>query len=89
LSRGWSAMSEEGEGGFYTRAQKLAVTVLERIPSVLPIWCRYYRGVSQKPNSGGLSVVPTPGRYYRALGKNLPVKVYRKYRPGVGTTDKG
>jgi hypothetical protein len=29
-----------------------------------------------------------PGRYYRAPGKNSSVKAYRKYRPGVGTTDK-
>jgi hypothetical protein len=39
-------------------------------------------------NSEGLSVVPTPGRYYRAPGKNSLVMAYRKYRPVVGTTDK-
>jgi hypothetical protein len=81
-------MSEEGEGGFYTTAQKLAVTVLSWVSSVLPTRCRYYRGVSQKPNSEAISVVPTLGRYYRALGKNSPERAYRKYRPGVGTTDK-
>jgi hypothetical protein len=47
MSRGWSAMSEEGEEGFYTRAQKLAVTMMDRIPSVLPTRCQYYRGVSK------------------------------------------
>jgi hypothetical protein len=81
-------MSEEGEGGFYTKAEKLVVTVQKRLTSVLPTWCRYYQGVSQKPNSEGLLVVLTPGRYYRAPGKNSPVKAYRKYRPGIGTTDK-
>jgi hypothetical protein len=75
-------------GGFYTKVEKLAVTVQKRLASVLPTWCRYYRGVSQKPNSERLSVVLTPGRYYRAPGKNSPKKAYRKYRPGVGTTDK-
>jgi hypothetical protein len=64
LSRGWSAMSEEGERGFYSTTQKLAVTVLSRVSSVLPIRCRYYRGVSQKPNSEAISVVPTLGQYY-------------------------
>jgi hypothetical protein len=62
LSRSWSAMSEEGERGSYTIAQKLAVTVLSRVSSVLPTRCRYYRGVSQKPNNAALSVVPTLGR---------------------------
>jgi predicted SpoU family rRNA methylase len=61
-------MSEEGEGGFYTSAQKLVVIVLSRVPSVLPTRCRYYRGVSQKPNSEAISVVPTLDRYYRARG---------------------
>jgi hypothetical protein len=61
-------MSEEGEGVFYTTAQELAVTVLSRVSSVLPTWCRYYRRVSQKPNSEALSVVPTLGRYYRPPG---------------------
>jgi hypothetical protein len=70
-------MSEEGEGGFYTTAQKLPVTMLSRVPSVLPTRCRYYRGVSQKPNSEAISVVPTLGRYYRALGKNSPERAYR------------
>jgi hypothetical protein len=64
-------MSEEGEEGFYTTAQKLVINVLKRVPSVLPTRCRYYQGVSQKPNRDGLSVVPTPGRYYRAPGKNF------------------
>jgi hypothetical protein len=81
-------MSEEGEGGFYTKAEKLVVIVQKRITSVLPTWCRYYRGVSQKPNSERLSVGPTPGQYYRDPGKNSSVKAYRKYRPDVGTTDK-
>jgi hypothetical protein len=53
-------MSEEGERGLNTTAQKLAVTVLSRASSVLPTQCRYYRGVSQKPNGAVLSVVPTP-----------------------------
>jgi hypothetical protein len=44
LSRGWSAMSEEGEMGLNTKAQKLAVTVLSRASSVLPTRCRYYEG---------------------------------------------
>jgi hypothetical protein len=88
LSRGWSAISEEGEGGFCTKAQKLAVTVLSRVSSVLPTRCRYYRGVSQKPNSEAISLVPTLGLYNRAHGKNSLVRAYRKYRPGVGTTDK-
>jgi hypothetical protein len=81
-------MSEEGEGGFYTVPQKLAVTVLSRVSSVLPTRHRYYRGISQKPNSEAISVVPTLGRYYRAPGKNSPERAYQKYRPGVGTTDK-
>jgi hypothetical protein len=68
LSRGWSYMSEEGEGGFYTNPEKLAVTVQDCVSSVLPTRCQNYRGVSLKPNSEGLSVVPTPGRYYRAPG---------------------
>jgi hypothetical protein len=55
-------MIEEGERGFYTTAQKLAVTVLSRVSSVLPTWRRYYREVSQKPNSATLSAVPTLGR---------------------------
>jgi hypothetical protein len=55
-------MSEEGERGLNTKAQKLAVTVLSRPSSVLPTRCRYYRGVSQKPNSEALSVEPTQGR---------------------------
>jgi hypothetical protein len=50
---------------------------------------RNYRWVPVKPNSGALSVVSTPGRYYRGPGKNLLVKPYRYYRPGVGTTNKG
>jgi hypothetical protein len=54
-------MSEEGVGGFYTTAQKLAVTVLSRVSSVLPTRCRYYRGVSKKPNSEAISVVLTLG----------------------------
>jgi hypothetical protein len=62
LSRGWSAMSEEGEGGLNTKGQKLAVTVQNRVSSVLPTRCRYYRGVFQNPNSTALSVVPTLGR---------------------------
>jgi hypothetical protein len=62
LSRGWSAMSEEGERGLCTKTRKLAVTVLNRASSVLPTRCRYYRGVFQNPNSTGLSVVPTLGR---------------------------
>jgi hypothetical protein len=62
LSRGWSAMSEEGERGLNTKAQKLVVTVLSRASSVLPTRCRYYQGVSQKPNSTDSSVVPTLGR---------------------------
>jgi hypothetical protein len=61
-------MSEEGEGGFYTTAQKLAVTVLSQVSLVLPTQSRYYRGVFQKPNSGVLSVVPTLGQYYRPHG---------------------
>jgi hypothetical protein len=61
-------MSEEGERGFYTTVQKLAVIVLSRVSSVLPTQCRYYRGVSQKPNSEAISVVPTLGRYYRPPG---------------------
>jgi hypothetical protein len=68
LSRGWSAMSEEGEGGFYTTPQKLAITVLSRVSSVLPTRCRYYWGVSYKSNSEALSVVPTLGQYYRPPG---------------------
>jgi hypothetical protein len=76
------------KGGFYSKAEKLVVTMQKRITSVLLTWCRYYQGVSQKPNSERLSVVPTPGQYYRAPGKNSPVKAYRKYRPSVGTTDK-
>jgi hypothetical protein len=63
-----SKLVRREKGRFYFRAQKLAVIVLEQIPSVLPTRRRYYRGVSRKPNSGGLSVVPTPGRYYRAPG---------------------
>jgi hypothetical protein len=55
-------MSEEGERGLNTKAQKLAITVLSHASLVLPTWCRYYRGVSQKPNSEALSVVPTLGR---------------------------
>jgi hypothetical protein len=62
LSCGWSAISAEEERGLNTKAQKLAITVLSRASSVLPTWCRYYRGVSQKPNSEALSVVPTLGR---------------------------
>jgi hypothetical protein len=85
----WLVSNEWREkGGFCTNAAKLAATVQKRLTSVLPTWCRYYRGISQKPNSEGLSVVPTPGRYYRAPGKNSPVKAYRKYQPGVGTVDK-
>jgi hypothetical protein len=57
-------MSEEGEGALYTSAQKLAVIVLSRVPSVLPTRCRYYRGVSEKPNSEAISVVLTLGWYY-------------------------
>jgi hypothetical protein len=82
-------MSEVGEGGFYTNPEKLAVTVQKCVSSVLPTWGRNYRGVPLKPNSKGISVVLTPGRYYRAPGKNSPVKPYWYYRPGVGTTDKG
>jgi hypothetical protein len=78
-----------GRRGFYTTAQKLAVTVLSRVSSVLPTRCRYYQGVSQKPNSEDISVVPTLGWYYRPPGQNSPVKLYRYYRPGVGTTDYG
>jgi hypothetical protein len=37
-------MSEEGERGLYTKAQKLAVTVLNRASPVLPTRCQYYRG---------------------------------------------
>jgi hypothetical protein len=55
-------MSEEGERGLNTKAQKLVVTVLSRASSVLPTRCRYYQGVSQKPNSTDSSVVPTLGR---------------------------
>jgi hypothetical protein len=36
LSRGWSTMSEEGEESFYTKVEKLVVTVLKRVP-------RYFR----------------------------------------------
>jgi hypothetical protein len=72
-------MSEEGEGGFLYTAQKLAVTVLSRVSSVLLTRCRYYRGVSQKPNSEAISVVLTLGRYYRAPGKKSLVRAYRKY----------
>jgi hypothetical protein len=36
--------SEEGERGLYTKAQKLAVTMLNRVTPVLPTRCRYYRG---------------------------------------------
>jgi hypothetical protein len=61
-------MSEEGEGGFYTNPEKLAVTVQKCASSVLPTRGRNYRGVPLKPNSEGLSVVPTPGRYYKAPG---------------------
>jgi hypothetical protein len=61
-------MSEEGEGGFYTNPEKLAITVLNRVSSVLPTRGRNYRGVPLKPNNEGISVVPTPGRYYRAPG---------------------
>jgi hypothetical protein len=67
-------------GGLYTNPEKLAVTVLKRVSSVLPTRCRYYRGVSLKPNSEGLSVVPTLGRYYRAPGKT-------RQRRLIGTTD--
>jgi hypothetical protein len=70
-------MSEEGEGGFYTTAQKLVITVLSRVSSVLPTRYRYYRGVSQKPNSEAISVVPTLGWYYRAPSKNSPERAYR------------
>jgi hypothetical protein len=55
-------VSEEGERGLNSKAQKLAVTVLSRASSVLPTRCRYYRGVSQKLNSTESSVVPTLGR---------------------------
>jgi hypothetical protein len=68
LSRGWSAMSEEGEGGLNTKGQKLAITVQNRVTPVLPTRCQYYRGGVQNPNSTGLSVVPTLGRYYRPPG---------------------
>jgi hypothetical protein len=61
-------MSEEGEGGFYTYPEKLAVTVQNRVSLVLPTWGRNYRGIPLKPNSEGTSVVPTLGRYYRAPG---------------------
>jgi hypothetical protein len=54
--------------GFYTKPETLAVTVQKRASSVLPTRCRNYRGVALKPNSESLSVVPTPGRYYRAPG---------------------
>jgi hypothetical protein len=33
-------MSEEGEEGFYTNTEKLAVTVQNRVSSVLPTWGR-------------------------------------------------
>jgi hypothetical protein len=55
-------MSEEGERGLYTKAQKLAVIVQNRACPVLPTRCQYYRGVFQNPNSTGSSVVPTLGR---------------------------
>jgi hypothetical protein len=73
LSRGWSAISEEEEGGLNTRGQKLAVTVQNRVTLVLPTRCQYYRhGVGT--TEGGVrtqivrligstdtgSVVPTP-----------------------------
>jgi hypothetical protein len=61
-------MSEEGEGGFYTYPEKLAVTVQNRVSSVLLTRGRNYQGVPLKPNIKGISVVPTPGRYYRAPG---------------------
>jgi hypothetical protein len=56
LSRGWSAMSEQGEKGLNTTAQKLVVTVQSQASSVLPTRCWYYRGVSQKPNGSAVSV---------------------------------
>jgi hypothetical protein len=55
-------MSEEGERGLYTKAQKLAVTVQNHASPVLPTRCRYYRGVFQNPNNSGSSVVPMLGR---------------------------
>jgi hypothetical protein len=61
-------MSEEGEKGYLYLTLKLVVTVQNWDSSVLPTWGRNYRGVSLKPNSEGISVVPIPGRYYRAPG---------------------
>jgi hypothetical protein len=86
----WLVNNEWGgrRGLYILSPEKLAVIVLSRLLSELPTRGRNYQGVLVKPNSGAISVVPTPGQYYRGPGQNSLVKPYPYYRPGVGTTEK-